>query len=125
MKALSKDHSRLGLTLVEVLIVTVASALVVMLAIAFRQSAIHRGCSRNNCLGQLRQLGLAMKAYANDDVQNQLFCQNSAVTTSTTYFKRLYAGGYLTNYAITHCPSDKVGSGWQTGQYSRTRPRQK
>jgi type II secretory pathway pseudopilin PulG len=63
--------------------------------------------NRNNCLGQLRQIGLSYKAYANDDTLNQYFPYDASATSGARFQALLKDKGYVNEEKIFRCPSDK------------------
>jgi prepilin-type processing-associated H-X9-DG protein len=54
--------------------------------------------NRHNCLAQMRQVMLASKAFANDDIQNSMFPPD---------LQELVKGDYIKDTKIFQCPSSR------------------
>jgi hypothetical protein len=64
--------------------------------------------NRNNCLGQMRSITLAMKAYANDDITHSLFPFAPDMPDSNSLiYVTLYAREYVKDLKVFRCPSDQ------------------
>ncbi len=102
IKGRQKAFTLIELLVVIAIIAILAGMLLPVLGLA-REKA-----NRNNCLGQLRQIALAAKAYANDDITNQYFPFTQASTTSNAMFDTtLRAKEYVKDTKVFKCPSDK------------------
>jgi hypothetical protein len=102
-------RTKRALTLVEVLIFAWVLTLLVCIFIGWHEPKKRTGHGLN-CLGYLRQVCLAMKAYANDDIQNQLFPMVSpSPASSNELFQRFLVDlGYVRDVKVFRCPSDKL-----------------
>jgi hypothetical protein len=83
------------LTLVEVAALATVAGGIVMFVFLWVENAQGRS-NRNNCLGYLRQVGLAMKAYAFDDVKH-LFATMSPrpANSNELFYEMLVRRDYL------------------------------
>jgi|GEM_PF-5280066 len=65
--------------------------------------------NRHNCLGQLRQIALAMKAYAGDNGEQYFPRTEKRPSNSNELFEEfLTAQGYVKDTKMFRCPSDKA-----------------
>jgi prepilin-type N-terminal cleavage/methylation domain-containing protein len=102
IKGRQKAFTLIELLVVIAIIAILAGMLLPVLGLA-REKA-----NRNNCLGQLRQIALAAKAYANDDIQNQYFPFIGGTTfANVTFSLTLVAREYVKDQKVFRCPSDK------------------
>ena len=107
-------------TLVELLVViAIILVLAALLLPALRQA---KGKALNaNCQAQMRQIGLAMATYADDNDMhlpwvrsdaNPSTCQTAPFGSPLSGFAYLQDGGYTGSHRILYCPDAMVTSGW-------------
>lgn len=102
-----RDDVRKGLTMGEMAMGGVFASVLVMCLWAFFWLGQEKA-NRNNCLGQMRSITLAMKAYANDDIVNNFFpFAPNAPDSNTMFYVTLYAREYVKDLKVFRCPSDQ------------------
>ena len=94
-----------GFTLIELLVTIAIIGILASLALVGIQSSME-SARRTKCLANLRQIGMALKAYANDN--NQLYPVTSNPDDEyKTWDQKLLEAGLLDKRAFV-CPSDNV-----------------
>jgi len=94
-----------GFTLIELLVTIAIIGILASLALVAVQSSME-SARRTKCLANLRQIGMALKTYANDN--NQLYPVTSNPDDEyKTWDQKLLEAGLLAKGAFV-CPSDNV-----------------
>ena len=94
-------------TLIELLVVIAIIAILAGMLLPVLGLAKEKA-NRNNCMGQLRQVALAWKAYANDDTVSAYFPNDGSIAYSNAvFYDKLVAKEYIKDIKIFRCPSDK------------------
>jgi len=113
--SLKQKKSRLGFTLIEMLVVIAIIALLASLLMP-ALGRIREKAQKTACMSNLHQIGLAAQGYAND---HEGYLPYAAYSSSIRWYTKLapYAGGgVLEKQSIWSCPSTKknswVGYGW-------------
>lgn len=101
-KKIVPPHRTNAFTLIELLVVIVIIGILATLAMV-SIPRVTESARRTKCLANLRQIGMALKTYANDN--NQLYPLTTDATW-TTWDKKLLNSGLLTKEVFA-CPSDK------------------
>jgi prepilin-type processing-associated H-X9-DG protein len=97
-----------NLTIVNIVIVVFVAVVLLGPLLIVYLGQVNMRAVGPNCLGQLRQIGLAMKAYANDDTEHQYFPYKASARSSNEVLNDLLvARGYVQDIRIFRCTEDK------------------
>ncbi len=121
--ARSLTRGRAGFTLIELLVVIAIIAVLAALLLPALSRAKESARSAQ-CLSQLRQIGLAVRLYANDQEDEFPRSQHSAFSFGQATWGRAIADGLAqpsttwTNLlrGVYHCPCDRRTAPWSYGQ---------
>jgi prepilin-type N-terminal cleavage/methylation domain-containing protein/prepilin-type processing-associated H-X9-DG protein len=119
----SAPGARGAFTLIELLVVIAIIAVLAALLLPALSRA-KESARATQCLGQMRQLGLAVRLYADDNDDTFPRSQHSAYAHAELPWERTlapYLGSTLTAWTnllngIYHCPSDRRTTPWSYGQ---------
>jgi len=115
--------ARAGFTLIELLVVIAIVAVLASLLLPALSRA-KESAKAAQCLSQMRQIGLAVRLYADDNGDEFPRSQHSAFAHSQLAWGRAIAPQLAQNTAtwtnllrgVYHCPSDRRASPWSYGQ---------
>src|SRR6266404_4497759 len=103
----AQHHSRFAFTLVELLVILAILGVVVWLLLPMLNNAREKD-NRIGCASNLRQIGIALLAYASDHEGHLPTADDNNVNNAPAYWYTVLTKNNYTSRNVFQCPTDKV-----------------